>query len=84
VDQVTFLSTGWEKVSRESGHQEEQRIWEALRKEVEQGLAFEALWNQDDNEAWRVIGDIIVSSSQLWIYSRFAFNVPHTHIRILY
>jgi hypothetical protein len=64
MDQVTFLSTGWENVSGESGDQEEQRIWEALRKDVEQGLAFEALWNQDGNEAWSAVERVIASSSE--------------------
>jgi hypothetical protein len=64
MDQITFLSTGWERVSGENGEQEEERIREALRKDVEQGLAFEALWDLDGNEARGVIEDVIASSSQ--------------------
>ncbi|KAF5354256.1 hypothetical protein D9756_006905 [Leucocoprinus leucothites] len=58
MDNVTFLSTCWDKVDLEKGQKQEQRIREVLRSDMERGLAFGQLPWMDKDEAWCFVHEI--------------------------
>jgi hypothetical protein len=65
MDQVTFLTTNWEKIDPPVGNSKDEKIQRALADDINDGMVLESLLDSNACEAWKVI-DRVIEDAREW------------------